>query len=362
MKVTLSEGKMILRFTLNFILHQILMFLLMSVPSVFYLYIFKQNPEEPTYYTLIAVSTLALYFVYCLFYGYYVALPMADIILRIQRLAKGNYEALPKRRFSNPANHLYREVYRNLAALTETLQQEEKRRKEFEKQRQEWAAGVTHDLKTPLSYITGYTDMLLSKQHPWTEEEKEEFLCIMKEKAKYMEELINDLGLAFQMEQSPMALQGMEKIELAEFMRRILAEAASMPKAREDDLEIQVSDSPIYIQGNRKLLHRAFSNLLVNSIVHNPPGTKITVQLAEGQMAEIQIADNGSGMDEEDTKHLFDRYHRGTSTDAHVGGTGLGMAIVKQIITAQGGSVQVESEPGKGTVFLVRLPHCLQSA
>ena len=248
MKVTLSEGKMILRFTLNFILHQILMFLLMSVPSVFYLYIFKQNPEEPTYYTLIAVSTLALYFVYCLFYGYYVALPMADIILRIQRLAKGNYEALPKRRFSNPANHLYREVYRNLAALTETLQQEEKRRKEFEKQRQEWAAGVTHDLKTPLSYITGYTDMLLSKQHPWTEEEKEEFLCIMKEKAKYMEELINDLGLAFQMEQSPMALQGMEKIELAEFMRRILAEAASMPKAREDDLEIQVSDSPIYIR------------------------------------------------------------------------------------------------------------------
>lgn len=159
-----------------------------------------------------------------------------------------------------------------------------------------------------------------------------------------------------------MALQGMEKIELAEFMRRILAEAASMPKAREDDLEIQVSDSPIYIQGNRKLLHRAFSNLLVNSIVHNPPGTKITVQLAEGQMAEIQIADNGSGMDEEDTKHLFDRYYRGTSTDAHVGGTGLGMAIVKQIITAQGGSVQVESEPGKGTVFLVRLPHCLQSA
>ena len=103
-------------------------------------------------------------------------------------------------------------------------------------------------------------------------------------------------------------------------------------------------------------MHRAFSNLLVNSIVHNPPGTKITVQLAEGQMAEIQIADNGSGMDEEDTKHLFDRYYRGTSTDTHVGGTGLGMAIVKQIITAQGGSVQVESEPGKGTVFLVRLP------
>ena len=104
------------------------------------------------------------------------------------------------------------------------------------------------------------------------------------------------------------------------------------------------------------MLRRAFSNLLVNAVVHNPAGTAITVRINRDTHAVVQITDNGRGMDEQSVSHLFDRYYRGTPTDAPAGGTGLGMAIVKQIITAHQGTVNVRSKIGEGTSVVVQLP------
>ena len=355
MKFSFSEGKIVIRFTVNFILHQILLLTIVSIPAIIFLYVLKRSPTDALYYNLVAWLSVILYILYCLFYGCYVAFPMANIVFQIKRLANGDYQPYQKRRrFLNPANGLYREVYANLGTLTATLQENKQKRLEFENQRQEWAAGVTHDLKTPLSYITGYTDMMLSKQHEWSEAEKAEFLQIIKGKAAYMEDLINDLGLAFRMDQQTGMQMSSEKIELVELLRRVVAETASMPAERKKDFEILGDDQPIYIIGDYKLLRRGFSNLLVNSVVHNPEGIKITVQIIDDALPKIQISDNGSGMNEDDTKHLFDRYYRGTSTDTPVGGTGLGMAIVKQIIEAHHGTIEVQSKLGEGTVFTLQ--------
>lgn len=356
MKFNLLEGKIIIRFTFSFIIHQSLMLLFVSVPAFLYLYVFRLDSTSELYFRDVGFLSLLLYMLYCIFYGCYVALPMANIILRIKRLADGDYGTPRGRQFTNPANRLYREVYTNLDVLTETLQENRKKRLEFEQQRQEWAAGVTHDLKTPLSYITGYTDILLSKQHTWSETERTEFLQIMKEKASYMEDLINDLGLAFRMDQQAGLQISEDKIELVELLRQVLAEIASMPTTRKNDFEIIGGDTPVSIRGDEKLLRRGFSNLLVNSIVHNPEGTKITVQIGKNSCPEILFSDNGSGMSEVDKEHLFDHYYRGTSTDTPIGGTGLGMAIVKQIIEAHHGTIAVESELEKGTVFILRFP------
>lgn len=356
MKFNLTEGKIVIRFTISFIIHQVIMLLFVSVPVVLYLYVFRLSPTSELYFGGVAFLSLLLYILYCIFYGCYVALPMANIILCIKRLADGDYETSCRRRFSNPANRLYREVYANLDVLTDTLQENRKQRLKFENQRQEWAAGVTHDLKTPLSYITGYADMLLSKQHTWSEAERIEFLKIMKEKASYMEDLINDLGLVFRMDQQAGLQMAKDKIELVELLRRVIAEIASMPTARGNDFEIIGGDAPVYITGDAKLLRRGFLNLLVNSIVHNPEGTKIIVEIRENSCTEIVFSDNGSGMNEADKEHLFDRYYRGTSTDTLIGGTGLGMAIVKQIMEAHHGAIAVKSELGKGTVFTLHFP------
>lgn len=197
MKVNFSNGKLVVRFTLNFILHQILLFLTVSLPAAFYIVVLKQ-PEKLLFVNLTTWIIITAYFLYCLFYGYYVARPMADILIKIKKLSCGEYLILDrKRRFFSLSSRLYREVYANLESLSLTLQENERKRQEFEQLRQDWASGVTHDLKTPLSYISGYTDMLLSDEHEWSNDEKKEFLQLIRDKSTIWKNLSMTLELLF---------------------------------------------------------------------------------------------------------------------------------------------------------------------
>lgn len=131
-----------------------------------------------------------------------------------------------------------------------------------------------------------------------------------------------------------------------------------MPSVKDNTFEIFGEKEPLYVMGDAGLLRRAFSNLLVNAVMHNPTGTEITIQVHCNTHIEVQIMDNGKGMDEQSIQHLFERYYRGTSTDVPTGGTGLGMAIVKQIVMTHQGTIDVKSQIGHGTSIIIRLPFC----
>ncbi|HAP3611819.1 TPA: sensor histidine kinase [Enterococcus faecalis] len=359
MKVFLEEGKIVLRFTFNFIIHQLLLFMFISIPIFISMYYknwdFANADYSKIHQNIVITSVIILYIVYCIFYGYYVAYPMTKIIVGIRKLASGDYDNFRNKNKVNPSNHLYKEVFENLEILSQSLQEEKLKREEFEKQREVWAAGVTHDLKTPLSYISGYTDMLLSKEYDWTEDEKEKFISIIRSKSDYIRELIDDLGLAFSINNGFETKVNKEKIELVETLRRVVAEVANYPNNNENIFEFKSDIEQIYIMGDRRLLIRAFLNLLMNSITHNPTGTKVITQIIDNNTEIIiKIIDDGKGMNEDDIAHLFERYYRGTATDIHISGTGLGMAIVKQIVELHYGTINVESKLGTGTQFIIR--------
>jgi len=105
------------------------------------------------------------------------------------------------------------------------------------------------------------------------------------------------------------------------------------------------------------LFRRAVSNLLTNAVVHNPDGTTVRIHVTrDSGSASVSIADDGTGMDAATLDRLFDRYYRGTSTESLSDGTGLGMAIARQIVEAYGGSIEATSAVGTGTTVTLRIP------
>ncbi|MDR6226887.1 sensor histidine kinase [Desmospora profundinema] len=295
-------------------------------------------------------------------YGWFLGRPLLLIVGWIEQLARGDLDPPEKLRTNTGENgqlrfpyRLYNEVFEHMRQLTDTLKRNERERKKLDEMKREWVAGISHDLKTPLTYITGYSAMLLSDQHTWSDEEKHTFMRNIHEKGIHMQELIQDLSLSLQMNDAHLPLQ-IEETDMVEFIRRLVADVGNDPRARDFPIRFHcaVEHHPFFFDA--KLLQRALHNLMMNAIIHNPPGTPIHVLLRFQEGVELIIADYGVGMDEETLEHLFQKYFRGTSTDQPDDGTGLGMAIARGFILAHGGDIQVTSQSGKGTTVRVILP------
>jgi signal transduction histidine kinase len=228
-------------------------------------------------------------------------------------------------------------------------------RKKLEEMRKEWTAGVTHDLKTPLSYIQGYSTMLLSDEHQWTIEDQKKFITIIQEKANHINQLIEDLSDTFRFENNTVQPK-LQQFDIVSFVKKVMNDVSQQPAARCKQFRFVAHDEEIFYLFDEELIKRSLINLLMNSIIHNPPNTNITVTVQRNTKLSITISDNGNGMNEEEKNNLFQRYYRGTSTSTPIGGTGLGMAIAKQFITVHQGTIDVQSSIGKGTTIVIHLP------
>ncbi|WP_339218721.1 HAMP domain-containing sensor histidine kinase [Paenibacillus sp. FSL W7-1332] len=298
-------------------------------------------------------------------FGWYFGGPIGFIMAWIHRLSQDNYK--------QPANlskiytrkgklrmrfRLYQEVLEHLHSLGSILQANEVERTQIEEAKQEWIAGISHDLKTPLTYIKGYSALLLNDQYEWSKEEAISFIREMDDKGKHMEELIQDLSLVTQLNRADGALP-LQKTnqDIVEFTKRVVADISNNPQASSYHLHFQADSPAIQVDFDSKFMQRILQNIMMNSILHNPEHTDIYVQITdEGEHAAIRIMDNGVGMPAHMLEHLFQQYYRGTTTESSSDGTGLGMAIVYKLVQAHDGAINVESEPSQGTTFTIRLP------
>jgi two-component system OmpR family sensor kinase len=314
-------------------------------------------------YLLIFWGNILLVLAIAFLFGQQFGRPMLHMMSWIQELARGrfrepvNKKGLPKsvkpdgkmRR----SYRLYREVMEALKDLTHTLKQNEDQRRRLEKTREDWIAGVSHDLRTPLSSVKGYADLMAEEQYQWEPAEIRRYAEVIRDKAGYMEQLIEDLNLTFRLKNDSLPLTLAEH-DLVEVVRQTVIDLMNDQRSETVSFTFHAAMPHIRLQVDKQWFQRALKNLLVNAVLHNPPGTEVKVSVwTENGRVAIQVEDSGRGMDEETQAMLFERYYRGTNTAKRTHGTGLGMAIAKQLIEAHGGDIHIDSQVGRGTRILI---------
>lgn len=313
------------------------------------------------------LTTLLLFLLLSLWYANRFGGPVLHMIDWLQQLGRGQFRephghrgprSLDRKGRLQRRYRLFADVFLSLRRLTGILSRNEEMRAKLEQTREEWITGVSHDLKTPLTSIKGYSHMLEAPKYGWSADEIREFAGVIREKAEYMELLIDDLSLTYRLQNEALPLE-LRETELNDLTEIVIRRFRTNPRFADARIVFKPASSPLFSQIDERWLSRAIENLLANAVLHNPAGTDVEVSVAGDGEAEsfvrLEIRDNGGGMDEETVGRLFERYYRGTNTEGGSDGTGLGMAIARQIVLAHHGNIRVGSELGRGTVVTIWL-------
>lgn len=254
---------------------------------------------------------------------------------------------LPIEQMSENLDHLDDiTTYKELMPFINTIQEQHKNILMNAKMRQEFTANVSHELKTPLTAISGYSELI---QNGMTnEEETIRFAGEIHKSAKRLLTLINDTIRLSQLDTSEQKVI-YEAIDLY----KIAEDCVNMLKfsAENHGITISIHGTNAYLEGNKEMLEEVVYNLCDNAIRYNNEGGKVdvTVKPVKGKIY-LCVEDNGIGISKEHQERIFERFYRvDKSRSKSTGGTGLGLAIVKHIIQQHGAHMELTSEKGKGT-------------
>ncbi len=226
----------------------------------------------------------------------------------------------------------------------------------LEQVRTDFAANVSHELKTPLTSIRGFVETLLDGAIEQPEMAKK-FLNIILMESERLTRLINDILSISKME-SGMNDAPRERLRLDMMAYDVTEMLAIHAQEKQVTLNCHKNKEPIYIIGNKDHVEQMLINLIENGIKYNRPGGSVTVQVfANASEANFTVSDTGIGIAEEHLPRMFERFYRvDKGRSRSMGGTGLGLAIVKHIVRSMQGEIEVHSKLGEGTEFLVTLP------
>ena len=220
--------------------------------------------------------------------------------------------------------------------------------------RSEFTANVSHELKTPLTSIKGFTDMLASGMVASPEDQKR-FITMIGVEVDRLIDLINDILKLSELES--VAIDQCEERSEASAVAKSAVELLT-PSAQQAEVSLSLSGEPAVVAVPEGRLKELLLNLISNGIKYTEPGGSVTVRVqARDGRALLTVADTGIGIPEEAQSRVFERFYRVDRGRARKnGGTGLGLAIVKHITQLYGGTVALESQVGKGSTFTVSLP------
>ena len=243
---------------------------------------------------------------------------------------------------------------RDLRAIQSSLAAGRTQAKEAEQRRQDLVAFLAHDLKTPLTSVLGYLN-LLRDDPGLTAEQRAKYTAIAMDKANRLGELIGEFFDITRMDFAALGERG-ELIQLSLLLEQLSDEF--YPAFAEKDLTCKCDIAPrLTVRGDADKLARVFDNVLRNAVSYSAPGGEVEIQAAErAGWAEIAIRNQGLEIPEQELTNIFQKFYRlDQARSTRTGGAGLGLAIAREIVERHGGAIRAESD-GKRTSFVIRLP------
>ena len=243
---------------------------------------------------------------------------------------------------------------RDLRAIQSSLAAGRAQAKEAEQRRQDLVAFLAHDLKTPLTSVLGYLN-LLRDDPGLTAEQRAKYTAIALDKANRLGELIGEFFDITRMDFAALGEKG-ELIQLSLLLEQLSDEF--YPAFAEKDLTCKCDIAPrLTVRGNADKLARVFDNVLRNAVSYSAPGGEVEIWAAEHEgWAEIAIRNQGLEIPEQELTNIFQKFYRlDQARSTRTGGAGLGLAIAREIVERHGGTIRAESD-GRRTSFVIRLP------
>lgn len=272
----------------------------------------------------------------------------------MEDLAHGNFD----RKIEIDGNDEFSQMAENLNNLGEDLKNLLEIEREAEKSKTDLITNIAHDLRTPLTSIIGYLELLSGKNsNLLSESQKQKYLTIAFNKARRLEQLINDLFDFTKLSYGKMTMK-VGYVDIVKLLEQLLEEA--YPNFAEKGLsyELKTNVPSLEIMADGGLIARLFDNLIGNAIKYGADGKKVIVRVIADMaedIVEVRVINYGFTIDEKDLPLIFNKFYRADKArSTQTGGTGLGLAIAKDIVTMHGGTISAKSDLN-GTVFTVRL-------
>jgi len=218
----------------------------------------------------------------------------------------------------------------------------------------EFVASVSHELRTPLTSIRGYVDLLRERDD--LPDDASHFLGVVARNAERLGRLVADLLHSAQVDLGPMQVVR-TRGDLAHIVREAVSAAAPVATVAGVTVESEVPDE-LVVMMDRDRMRQVVDNLVSNALKYTPHGGRVSVHLRQdGERVELAVHDTGIGIAGPDRDRLFTRFFRARqAAERNIQGVGLGLSIARSIVESHGGRIEVDSQPGEGSVFRVRVP------
>lgn len=317
--------------------------------GIIYLYLPLTTIEEFTgeFATFLIIGGL-LFFVIAIYFGTKwinrLTLPLRDMTRAAAKMSEGDYST----RVHSKSHDEIGDLALAFNKMSESIQEADERKKEF-------IGDISHELRTPISYIKGYSDMMLSDIVK-NKKDEEKYLKLIYRESEHLERLVGDLldltvleSDEYEITKTPLPLAQIIEDSLQKYCKTF----------NEKQLKISYNlDPELIIDGDEEKIERIFQNIMDNAIHYTDEGGKINISLYKNRnKCQLVVEDTGIGIGKEDLSKIKNRFYRvnkgRTRSD---GGTGLGLSIVDKLVKLHDGQLEIKSELGKGTKVIIKLP------